>query len=282
MNSEPFFNKARNEHDATITLMGSYAMSGSTSKSPDRFRLDGLVALVTGAGRGLGQACAVALAEAGASLILMSRTQTELDDVAGQIEIQGGRARTVICDAADPHAIATTVPGLGHIDVLVNNAGTNIPEPFVDVKLEHLDAILNLNVRGAFLIAQAVVRGMLERRQGGSIIHMSSQMGHVGAPNRTAYCASKHAIEGMTKAMGVELAPHGIRVNSVGPTFVETPLARDFLADPAFAADVIARIPMGRLGQLEDVADAVVYLAAPASKMVTGASLVVDGGWTAR
>jgi len=257
-------------------------MAGPTSKSLDRFRLDGLVALVTGAGRGLGQACAIALAEAGASLILMSRTKSELDDLAHRIKMQGGTAHTVVCDAANPQAITAIVPALGRIDILVNNAGTNIPEPFVDVTLEHLDTILNLNVRGAFLVAQAVVRGMLERRQGGSIIHMSSQMGHVGAPNRTAYCASKHAIEGMTKAMGVELAPHGIRVNSVGPTFVETPLASGFLSDPTFAEDVIARIPMGRLGQLEDVADAVVYLAAPASKMVTGTSLVVDGGWTAR
>jgi NAD(P)-dependent dehydrogenase (short-subunit alcohol dehydrogenase family) len=164
----------------------------------------------------------------------------------------------------------------------VNNAGTNIPEPFLDVTLDHLDTILNLNVRGAFLMAQAVVRGMLDRGHGGSIIHMSSQMGHVGAPNRTVYCASKHAIEGLTKAMGVELAPHGIRVNSVGPTFIDTPLTRPFFENEEFSRDTMGRIPMGKLGQVEDVADAVVYLAAPASSMVTGTSLVVDGGWTAR
>lgn len=254
----------------------------SRTRSPDRFRLDGLVALVTGAGRGLGEACAIALSEAGAEVILMSRTQSELDTLKARIEADGGTARTAVCDAADPAAIAEVVPSLGPIDILVNNAGTNIPEPFLEVSLEHLDTILDLNVRGAYLMAQAVARGMVERGKGGSIIHMSSQMGHVGAPLRTAYCASKHAIEGLTKAMGVELAPHGIRTNSVGPTFVETPLARGFLKDPAFAKDVLERIPMGKLGQVEDVADAVVYLAAPASAMVTGTSLVVDGGWTAR
>ena len=152
----------------------------------------------------------------------------------------------------------------------------------MDVSLSNLDTILNLNVRGAFLMAQAVVQGMLEREHGGSIIHMSSQMGHVGAPNRTVYCASKHAIEGLTKAMGVELAHHGIRVNSVGPTFIETPLSKPFFEDENFAKDTLGRIPMGKLGSVEDVADAVVYLASPASGMVTGSSLVVDGGWTAR
>jgi NAD(P)-dependent dehydrogenase (short-subunit alcohol dehydrogenase family) len=252
------------------------------TRSLERFRLNGLIALITGAGRGLGEACAIALADAGAEVILMSRTESELDDLKARIESDGGIARTAICDAAVPAAIAAVVPALGPIDILVNNAGTNIPEPFLDVSLDHLDTILNLNVRGAFLMAQAVARGMVMRGQGGSIINMSSQMGHVGAPNRTAYCASKHAIEGLTKAMGVELAPHRIRTNSVGPTFVETPLAKKFLDDPAFSKDVLERIPMGKLGQVEDVADAVVYLAAPASNMVTGTSLLVDGGWTAR
>ena len=252
------------------------------TRSPDRCRLDGLIALVTGAGRGLGEACAIALAEAGAKLIIMSRTESDLLDLKKRIEDDGGSVQISICDAADPSQIESIVPALGHIDILVNNAGTNIPESFLDVSLSNLDKILNLNVRGAFLMAQAVVRGMLEREHGGSIIHMSSQMGHVGAPNRTVYCASKHAIEGLTKAMGVELAPHGIRVNSVGPTFIETPLSRPFFKNKEFANDTLARIPMGKLGDVEDVADAVVYLAAPASGMVTGTSLIVDGGWTAR
>ncbi|MCY4592322.1 MAG: glucose 1-dehydrogenase [Alphaproteobacteria bacterium] len=252
------------------------------TRALERFRLDGQVALVTGAGRGLGQACAVALADAGAEVIAMSRTESELVALADAIRADGGTARTVVCDVSDPAAIEAVVPSLGRIDVLVNNAGTNTPEPFLDVSLEHLDTILNLNVRGAFLMAQAVARGMRERGHGGSIIHMSSQMGHVGAPNRTAYCASKHAIEGLTKAMGVELAPYGIRVNSVGPTFVDTPLARGFLDDPEFNRDVLDRIAMGRLALAEEIADAVLYLAAPASAIVTGTSLVVDGGWTAR
>ncbi len=257
-------------------------MAETRMRALDRFRLDGQVALVTGAGRGLGKACAISLADAGADVILSSRTRQELDALKTEIEAEGGRARVVVCDAADPESIASAIPPLGRIDVLVNNAGTNIPEPFAEVSLEHLDTILNLNVRGAFLVAQTVSRGMIDRGHGGSIIHMSSQMGHVGAPNRTVYCASKHAIEGLTKAMGVELAAYGIRVNSVGPTFVETPLARQFLKDPVFSRDVLDRIAMGKLARPEDVADAVLYLASPASGMVTGTSLVVDGGWTAR
>ena len=257
-------------------------MKSTRTRALERFRLDDLIALVTGAGRGLGEACAIALADAGAEVILMSRTRSELEALRDRIAADGGKARVVVGDAADPDAIASVIPPLGRIDILVNNAGTNIPEPFLDVSLKNLDTILNLNLRGAFLVAQVVVRGMVERGHGGSIIHMSSQMGHVGAPLRTAYCASKHAIEGLTKAMGVELAPYGIRVNSVGPTFVETPLARKFLDDPEFSRDVLQRIAMGKLARVEDVADAVLYLAAPASNMVTGTSLLVDGGWTAR
>ncbi|MBH68654.1 MAG: 3-oxoacyl-ACP reductase [Rhodospirillaceae bacterium] len=257
-------------------------MQTPRTRSLERFRLDGLKALVSGAGRGLGEACAVALADAGAHVVLMSRTVSELEELKAKIQKDGGVAEVAVCDAADPYQIEKIIPTLGRIDVLVNNAGTNIPEPFSTVSLGNLDTILNLNVRGAFLMAQAVVREMLKRGHGGSIIHMSSQMGHVGAPNRTVYCASKHAIEGLTKAMGVELAPHGIRVNSVGPTFIETPLTKPFFENADFAKDTLSRIPMGKLGQVEDVADAVVFLASPASGMVTGGSLLVDGGWTAR
>ncbi|MEC7660835.1 MAG: glucose 1-dehydrogenase [Pseudomonadota bacterium] len=251
-------------------------------RSLDRFRLDGLRALVSGAGRGLGHACALALAEAGAEIIALSRTLDELEKLQLDIQSDGGTADIAVCDAADPKQISEIVPKLGQIDILVNNAGTNIPEAFVDVSLNNLDTILDLNVRGAFLMSQAVVKEMLRRNHGGSIIHISSQMGHVGAPNRTVYCASKHAIEGLTKAMGVELGPHGIRVNSVGPTFIETPLTKPFFENKEFTADTISRIALGKIGQVEDVADAVVYLASPASGMVTGSSLLVDGGWTAR
>ncbi len=248
----------------------------------DRFRLDGKIALVTGAGRGIGEGCARGLAEAGAEVILMSRTGAELDELEARIEADGGRARTAVCDVADAAAVKALVPGLGPIDVLVNNAGTNVPEPFVEVTEAHYDRVMNLNVRAAFMVSQAVAKTMIERGDGGSIIHMSSQMGHVGAPSRAVYCTSKHAIEGLTKAMAWDLAPHGIRVNAVAPTFIETPMTRPFLDDQAFVQDTLSRIAVGKFGQPEDVAAAVVYLASPASDMVTGTSLLVDGGWTAR
>jgi NAD(P)-dependent dehydrogenase (short-subunit alcohol dehydrogenase family) len=253
---------------------------------PARFSLAGRVALVTGAGRGLGAAAAEALAAAGAELLLMSRTPAELAEVAERIAAAGGRARALPCDVTDGAAVRAAIGGLDGLDILVNNAGTNVPEPFVEVTEEHLDRILGLNVRAAFLVAQAAARKMLEapdrRERGGAIVHMSSQMGHVGAPNRSVYCMSKWAIEGLTKAMAVELAPHNIRVNAVGPTFIETPLTVPFFADAAFRRDTLSRIPLGRLGRVEEVADAVLFLASPAASLITGASLVVDGGWTAR
>jgi NAD(P)-dependent dehydrogenase (short-subunit alcohol dehydrogenase family) len=246
------------------------------------FRLDGKIALVTGAGRGIGEGCARGLAEAGAEVILMSRTGAELEALEAGIVADGGRARTAVCDVTDTAAIKALVPGLGPIDVLVNNAGTNIPEPFVEVTEAHYDRVMNLNVRATFTVSQAVAKTMIERGNGGSIVHMSSQMGHIGAPDRAVYCTSKHAIEGLTKAMAWDLAPHGIRVNAVAPTFIETPMTRPFLDDRAFVEDTLSRIALGRFGQPKDVAAAVVYLASPASDMVTGTSLLVDGGWTAR
>jgi NAD(P)-dependent dehydrogenase (short-subunit alcohol dehydrogenase family) len=246
------------------------------------FRLDGRRAVVTGAGRGIGRACAVALAAAGADIAALSRTASELEDVVAQLTATGARARAIRCDVTDPEEVAERLGGLGRIDVLVTSAGSNLPEPFLDVSAEHLDALLAVNVRGTFLTAQAAARRMVATGTGGVIVTLSSQMGHVGAANRTAYCATKHAVEGMTKAMAVELAPHGIRVNAVAPTFVQTPMTAKFLADPAFRADVVRRIPLGRLGRPEDVAAAVVYLASPAARLVTGTSLLVDGGWTAQ
>ena len=250
------------------------------------FRLDGRTALVTGAGRGIGRACALALAQAGAEVWLAARTSEEIDAVALSIRNSNGKANAVACDVTDSHALKRLFAGLPSLDVLVNNAGSNIPEPFVEVSEEHLDRLLNLNVRSAFLVAQAAARKMLEsgerKKRGGAIIHMSSQMGHVGAVNRSVYCLTKHALEGLTKASALELAPHGIRVVSIAPTFIETPMTRPMLAKPEFGEWVKSRIPAGRVGQPDEVAAAVVFAASPAASLVTGTSLVVDGGWTAQ
>ena len=250
------------------------------------FRVDGRVALVTGAGAGLGAGIAVGLAEAGADVVLVARTRTPLETVARRIEALGRRATVAVCDVTDSERLRAIVAGLSGLDILVNNAGTNHPEPFIEVSDAHLDAMLSLNVRAAFVAAQAAVRKMLEdqarQEKGGAIVNISSQMGHVGSPNRTVYCMTKHALEGLTKAMAVELAPTGIRVNSIGPTFVDTPLVRRVVDTPAKRDFVLSRIPMGRLARVEDIMAAAVFLASPAAAMITGAHLLVDGGWTAQ
>ena len=248
----------------------------------DRFRLDGKRILVTGAGRGLGAAAAEALAEAGGHIILMSRTKAELDALKTKIEASGGSAETLVGDVTDIAQTARLIEGLGPIYGLVNNAGTNRPQSFIDVSVENFDLMQDLNVRACFFAAQAVAKSMISHGVKGSIVNMSSQMGHVGAPDRSVYCATKHAIEGMTKAMAWDLGVHGIRANTVGPTFVETPLTRPFFENKAFAEDVLNRLALGKLGELEDVAAAVLYLISPASHSVTGTHLLVDGGWTAR
>lgn len=254
------------------------AMAGPQSATS---RLDGLKAVVTGAGRGLGRACAVALAAAGADVVAVSRTSADLDELVKEIVASGGRARASCCDVTDARAVRTIIDAAQPVDILVNNAGGNAPQAFLDVDEATLDRLLNLNLRSAFLAAQAAARHMVARGRG-VIVNMSSQMGHVGAPNRTVYCATKHAVEGLTKAMAVELAPAGVRVVAVAPTFVETPMTRPFLADPAFRETVLRSIPLGRTAQPEDVAAAVAFLASPAASMITGTSLLVDGGWTAR
>ena len=238
--------------------------------------IDGHVALVTGAGRGLGRACALALSGAGARIIAVSRTGAELAGLAGEAP---GPVEPWVEDVTGD-ALLARIEALDRLDVLVNNAGTNHPQPFLEVTDEVLDGMLDLNVRAAFRVARSAARVMM-RRGGGSIVNMSSQMGHVGSPRRTVYCMTKHGIEGLTKAMAVELGPHGIRVNTVSPTFIETPLTRPFLEDPKFAEFVTGMIAMKRLGTVDEVAAAVLYLASPASGIVTGTSLRVDGGWTA-
>ncbi len=260
--------------------------AGAAPDTSSPFALDGRTALVTGAGRGLGRAAAEALARAGADLILVSRTRDDLEDVAAVAKQAGVAARIEVCDVTDTKQLQGLFASLDGIDILVNNAGGNIPEPFVDVSEEHLDRLLALNVRAAFLVAQAAVRRMLadprRKERGGAVINMTSQMGHVGAPRRTVYCMTKHALEGLTKAMAVELAPENIRVNSIAPTFIETPMTAPFFANADFRKWVLDRIPLGRLGQLPEIASAVVFLASPAASLITGTSLVVDGGWTAQ
>jgi NAD(P)-dependent dehydrogenase (short-subunit alcohol dehydrogenase family) len=238
-------------------------------------------ALVTGAGRGIGMAAAAGLAQAGAHVVLAARTGAEIEAVARQICDEGGSAEPLTLDVTDLAAVRTVVDSQPAFDVLVNNAGTNRPAPFLDVSEQDYDAITMLNQRAAFFVAQAVARRMVQASIRGSIIHISSQMGHVGGAGRTVYCMSKHGIEGLTKAMAIDLAPHGIRVNTIGPTFIDTPLTKPFWEDKAFHADVLRRIKLGRLGTVEDLMGAVVFLASDAAALVTGTSLVVDGGWTA-
>jgi NAD(P)-dependent dehydrogenase (short-subunit alcohol dehydrogenase family) len=224
----------------------------------------------------------VALAEAGANLVLIGRSVERLKATARAVEAAGRVADCHACDVTDAPSVAETLAAAGAPDVVVNAAGANFPEPFVEVTEDHFDSVLALNLKGTFLVTQAAVRAMLAAGRPGAVINISSQMGHVGDANRTVYCATKHAVEGLTKALAVELAPHGIRVNSVAPTFLETPMTAPFFADTAFRESVEARIPLGRIGSVKDVVGAVVFLASPEAALVTGTSLVVDGGWTAR
>jgi len=247
----------------------------------DLFRLDGKTALVSGAGRGIGLAAAEALAQAGASVTLAARSAAEIEAAAAALRAAGFAATALILDVSDIAATAAAIAANGPFDILVNNAGTNRPATFLDVTPEDYDAVTDLNVRSAFFVAQAVARGLVAAGRPGSIINMSSQMGQVGGQRRTVYCASKHAMEGFTKAMALDLAPHGIRVNTICPTFIETPMTKPFFQDSTFLGETLAKIPLGRLGQVEDVVGAVIYLASNASGLVTGSALKVDGGWTA-
>jgi NAD(P)-dependent dehydrogenase (short-subunit alcohol dehydrogenase family) len=239
------------------------------------------VVVVTGASRGIGRGCALAFGSMGETLVLVGRTAHELEAVADEIRARGGEARCAVCDLTRSAETAGIFAALDRCDVLINNAGSNRPQPFLDVDAATLDQLIALNVRSMFVTAQAAAR-IMARRRSGVIVNMSSQMGHVGAANRTVYCMTKHAVEGLTKAMAVELAPMGIRVNSVAPTYVETPMTRPFFQDEAFRDEVIRRIPLGRTGTIDEVAAAVVFLASPGASLMTGTSLVIDGGYTAQ
>jgi NAD(P)-dependent dehydrogenase (short-subunit alcohol dehydrogenase family) len=245
------------------------------------FRLDGRKALVTGGGRGIGLAAATALAEAGAIPLLVSRTESEVGAASQALKEKGLQAGSAVLDVTDRDAVAELVDEHGPFQILVNNAGLARHAAFTDATEDEYDSVMNINVRSAFFVAQAVARGLKHAGLPGSIINISSQMGHVGGPKRTVYCASKHAMEGMTKAMAWELGPDNIRVNTLCPTFIETELTAPFIREPEFRAFVESKIAFGRVGQVEEIMGAVLFLASDASSLVTGSSLMVDGGWTA-
>jgi NAD(P)-dependent dehydrogenase (short-subunit alcohol dehydrogenase family) len=249
--------------------------------SAPSFRLDGKRALVAGASSGIGLAAAAALAAAGAHVALAARTQSEIEEAAAAIRARGENADALVLDVTDIEATRSALAAREPYQVLVNNAGMNRPKMLPDVTVDDFDAIMNLNVRAAFFVAQTVALRLIEAKLPGSIINISSQMGHVGAARRTVYCASKHAMEGFTKAMAIELAPHNIRVNSLGPTFLETPMTRPFFQNEAFRNEVLSKIKLGRLGQLSEITGAIVFLASDASSLMTGSALILDGGWTA-
>ena len=245
------------------------------------FRLEGKRALVTGAGRGIGLAAAAALAQVGAHVTLLARTASEIEAAAKSIQNEGGAAEALVCDVLEHRVLAARLADLPPFDVLVNNAGVNRPMPMQTVAEADYAAVMDLNVRAAFFVAQAVARGLIAAGRPGSLIHIGSQMGHVGGQERSLYCASKWAVEGMSKAFALDLASFGIRSNTIAPTFIETSLTKGFLADAAFTEGVLRKIKLGRIGKVEDIMGAVLYLASEASSLVTGTSLLVDGGWTA-
>lgn len=249
--------------------------------SADMFRLDGKRALVTGAGRGIGLAVARAYAERGAAVTLCARSADEIAAAVADLRAAGHAAEAMVADVTDVSGFAARVAARPAFHVLVNNAGTNRPRPLSEITPEDCDLILGLNLRAAIFAVQAVTGRMRAEGVAGSVINMSSQMGHVGAANRALYCASKWGLEGFTKAAAIELGPHGIRVNTICPTFIETPLTKPYFEDPAFRAEVLSKIRLGRLGRVEDIVGAAIYLASDASSLMTGSALMLDGGWSA-
>ena len=251
-----------------------------------KINLKNKTALVTGAGKGLGKACAIALAEAGAKVIILSRTKSDLDKVSKIIKKTKGSSKSFVCDVTKPEEFNKILQKITRLDILVNNAGNNRPEHFTKVTQENMDYLTNLNMKAAFNVAQLCSQKMVKAKNrkkiGGSIIHMSSQLGKVGCEGRNVYNMNKFGIEGLARGMAVELAKYNIRVNTVCPTFVETPMVKKFFKNKKFKSQMLRNIPLGRVAKESDVATAVAFLAADSSEMITGTSLVVDGGWTAQ
>ena len=252
----------------------------------NKYNLKNKVALVTGAGKGLGKACAVALAEAGANLIIVSRTKKDLDQVSKIIKRFKVKCKSYVCDITNYNEIKKIINSQPKIDVLINNAGTNIPEYFDKVKRENMEYLVKINTVASFNLAQLCALKMLKTKNrkkiGGSIVNMSSQMGHVSGPKRSVYSMTKFGLEGLTKGMALDLAKYNIRVNTIYPTFVVTPMTKKFLKDQKFKRDMLSNIPLGRFAEMSEISSAVVFLASDAASMITGTSLLVDGGWTAR
>ena len=251
-----------------------------------KINLKNKIALVTGAGKGIGKACAIALAEAGAKVIILSRTKSDLVSVSKIIKKTKGSSKSFVCDVTQVEEFKNILKKISRLDILVNNAGNNRPEHFTEVKQENMEYLTNLNMKAAFNVAQLCSQKMVEAKNrkkiGGSIIHMSSQLGKVGCEGRNVYNMNKFGIEGLARGMAIELAAYNIRVNTVCPTFVETPMVKKFFKNKKFKNKMLKNIPLGRVAKESDVATAVAFLAAESSEMITGTSLIVDGGWTAQ
>ena len=250
------------------------------------YNLKNKTAVVTGAGKGLGRACAIALAEAGANLVIISRTQKDLDEVSKKIKKLRVKCKSYVCDITNYNEIKEIIYKQSKIDILVNNAGNNIPEHFTKVKTKNMEYLVKINTIATFNLAQLCALKMIKSKNrkkiGGAIVNMSSQMGHVGGPIRSVYNMNKWGLEGLTKGMSLDLAKYNIRVNTVCPTFVITPMTKKFLKNKKFKRETLNNIPLGRFAELSEVSSAVAFLASDAASMITGTSLLVDGGWTAK